>query len=164
MSHQVIVGKTDLTTLPSTYGETLVGLDGRVYTNSKIMGTLDDGTDGIIKINNDGSLRTTGRKLYIYEASLAGGGSNSDIWDLTGAKRVRIYGNTDNNASFMIQYASVLTLNPTNYDWAFIDEINPLTINGNIVINKLIECPPKYLRLENNGGTHNISIRLLLEF
>jgi hypothetical protein len=189
MSHQVIVGKTDLTTIPSTYGETLVGLDGRVYTNSKIMGTLDDGTDGIIKINNDGSLRTSGRKILVYQASLAGGGALSPVFiisePLTTAaqttpvnglstiapqatnpgipKRVRIFGNTDNTASFMIQYATFVDANGV-YDWQFMDEINPLTINGNIIINKLIECPPNYIRLSNNGGTHQLSIRILIEF
>ncbi len=189
MSHQVIVGKTDLTTIPPTYGETKVGLDGRVYTNSKLIGQNLSGADVIGVFADDGSLRTTQRRIYRYIATLAGGGTNSPVFKISEpfsqaapttavnglsellprakqpgvVKRLRIYGNTDNTASFMIQYASFVDANGV-YDWQFMDELNPLTINGNVVINKLIECPPNYMRFENNGGTHQVSLRIMIEY
>tara|TARA_R110002153_G_scaffold47129_5_gene133232 strand:+ start:585 stop:1001 length:417 start_codon:yes stop_codon:yes gene_type:complete len=118
-----------------------------------------------LRVNTDGSINTNNtdpiRSVIIYEASLSGGGANSPAFDLTGARRVRIYGNTDNTSFLMVQYA--MTLVDGVYDWQFIDQLNPLTINGNVVVNKVIEVPPNYLRFENTGGTHQISFRIIVE-
>lgn len=137
MSQHEIVGRAD--NLYSAYNALMVNADGSINTNS---------TDPI-------------RSVIIYEASLTGGGTNSPVFDLRGARRVRIYGNTDNTAFLMVQYA--MTVSSGVYDWQFIDQLNPLTINGNVVVNKLIEVPPNYLRFENTGGTHQVSFRIIIE-
>ena len=137
MSQHEIVGRAD--NLYSAYNALMVNADGSINTNS-----------------NDPA-----RTVIIYEATLAGGGANSPAFDLRGARRVRIYGNTDNTAFLMVQYG--MTFVDGVYDWQFMDQINPLTINGNIVVNKLIEVPPNYLRFENTGGSHGISFRIIIE-
>jgi hypothetical protein len=137
MSQLEIVGRAD--NLYSAYNALMVNADGSINTNN---------TDPV-------------RSVIIYEATLSGGGDVSPAFDLTGARRVRIYGNTNNTAFLMVQYA--MTFVAGVYDWSFIDEINPLTINGNIVVNKLIEVPPNYLRFVNTGGSHQISFRIIIE-
>ena len=118
-----------------------------------------------LQINADGSVNVNStdpeRNILTYEASLSGGGAASPVFDLTGGRRVRIYGNTDNTAFLMVQYA--ISLVDGVYDWQYIDQLNPLTINGNVVVNKVIEIPPNYLRFINTGGTHQISFRIIIE-
>jgi len=137
MSQHEIVGRAD--NLYSAYNALMVNADGSINTNS---------TD-------------PSRSVIIYEASLSGGGASSTIFDLTGGRRIRIYGNTDNTAFLMVQYA--MTLVDGVYDWQTIDQLNPLTINGNIVVNKVIEIPPNYIRFVNPGTSHGLSFRIIVE-
>ena len=62
----------------------------------------------------------------------------------------------------MIQYAST-DIAPVESDWQFIDQLNPLTINGSIMVNKVIEIPPNYIRFHNPGTQHGLSFRIIVE-
>ena len=138
MSQLEIVGRAD--NLYSTYN------------------ALQVNADGSINVNSTDPTRTT----LSYFATLTGVGHNSPPFDLTGARRVRIYGNTGPQSFLMIQYASVL--DNGSYDWQFIDQINPIVINGSNTVNKLIDVPPNYLRFENPGaGDYEISFRIIIE-
>ncbi len=116
-----------------------------------------------LRVNADGSINTNNtdpaRTITPYEGTLT---ANSPTFDCRGGRRVRIYGNTDNTTFLMIQYASTDTT-PVENDWQFIDQLNPLTINGNIVVNKVIEIPPNYIRLVNTGTQHGVSFRVIVE-
>ncbi len=134
MSQHEIVGRAD--NLYSAYNALLVNADGSINTN-----------------NND-PVRT----IIPYEGTLT---TNSPTFDVRG-RRIRIYGNTDNTSFLMIQYASTDTA-PVENDWQTIDQLNPLTINGNIVVNKVIEIPPNYIRFVNPGTAHGLSFRIIVE-
>tara|TARA_R110000796_G_scaffold152162_3_gene268676 strand:+ start:1299 stop:1709 length:411 start_codon:yes stop_codon:yes gene_type:complete len=135
MSQHEIVGRAD--TLYSAYNALMVNADGSINTNN---------TDPV-------------RTIIPYEGSLT---TSSPTFDVRGGRRVRIYGNTDNTSFLMIQYAST-DIAPVEDDWQFIDQLNPLTINGNIVVNKVIEIPPNYLRFVNTGSAHGLSFRIIVE-
>ena len=116
-----------------------------------------------LKVNTDGSINTNNtdpiRTILPYVGSLT---TNSPTFDIRGGRRIRIYGNTDNASFLMIQYAST-DVAPVENDWQTIDQLNPLTINGNIVVNKVIEIPPNYLRFVNPGTAHGLSFRIIVE-
>jgi deoxycytidine triphosphate deaminase len=135
MSQLEIVGRAD--TLYSAYNALMVN------------------TDGSINITNTDPVRT----ITPYEGTLT---TNSPTFDCRGGRRVRIYGNTDNTSFLMIQYAST-DIAPVENDWQYIDQLNPLTINGNIVVNKIIEIPPNYIRFVNPGTAHGLSFRIIVE-
>mgnify|MGYP003146669444 CR=1 FL=1 len=121
-----------------------------------------------LKVTAAGSVAvsTCTRSTLVYIATLAGGGTNSPAFDLTGAKRIRIYGNASNATFIMIQYASSSNFNDGgSYDYQFMDQINPLTIEGNIIINKVIEIPPNFIRFENTQAeSKTLSIRIVVEY
>ena len=116
-----------------------------------------------LRVNADGSINTNNtdpiRTITPYEGALT---ANSPTFDCRGGRRVRIYGNTDNTSFLMVQYAST-DVAPVENDWQFIDQLNPLTINGNIVVNKVIEIPPNYIRFVNPGTQHGVSFRIIVE-
>tara|TARA_R110000823_G_scaffold39796_3_gene106105 strand:- start:682 stop:1092 length:411 start_codon:yes stop_codon:yes gene_type:complete len=116
-----------------------------------------------LRVNTDGSINTNNtdpaRTITPYEGALT---TNSPAFDCRGGRRVRIYGNTDNTSFLMIQYAST-DIAPVENDWQFIDQLNPLTINGSIMVNKVIEIPPNYIRFHNPGTQHGLSFRIIVE-
>ena len=116
-----------------------------------------------LRVNADGSINTNNtdpaRTITPYEGALT---TNSPAFDCRGGRRVRIYGNTDNTSFLMIQYAST-DIAPVENDWQFIDQLNPLTINGSIMVNKVIEIPPNYIRFHNPGTQHGLSFRIIVE-
>lgn len=97
--------------------------------------------------------------LPAYEVSLDNGDFTAEF-DLRGARKVRIYGNSTVANFLQVQFSLVGGV----ADWKFIDQINPLTINGSICINYHLDTPPPYLRIANTSAvTHGLSLRIVLE-
>ncbi len=126
----------------------LLGLNG-----SNVLETIKS-KDNALLVNPN-----TNMELITYEGTLANG-EDSTPFDLRGARKVRIYGNSGTANFIQVQFASVN--NP--YDWKFIDQINPLTINGSICINYHLDTPPPFIRIANTSGVgHSLSLRIILE-
>ena len=223
MAQSIIVGKTDLTTIPPTFSEGIVGLDGRSWNNAKLIGTAagddveitatasgymntavitdyslmnlaNDGTAGstavsataynnagnilcgradidktkagntinLACVNSNGALEVASAatmNFITYDGTLANG-QDSDAFDCRGARNVRIYGISTNATFLQLQFATVAS----PYDWKYIDQLNPLDINGTLSVNKLIGTPPPYIRIANTQAvTHTLNIRVILE-
>ena len=136
MSQVRLVGKNSLIGSPVLYSEVLVNADNKLEVSS-----------------------SPSMSLITYEGTLANG-EDSTPFDLRGARKVRIYGNSGTANFIQVQFASVN--NP--YDWKFIDQINPLTINGSICINYHLDTPPPFLRIANTSGvSHTLNLRIILE-
>ncbi len=101
----------------------------------------------------------TNMEFIIYENTLLHT-QNSTDFDLRGAKKIRIYGNSSSDVFLQLQFATTLT----PQDYQYVDQINPLTINGDICINYHLDTPPPYLRIVNTSNTtHQLSLRIVLE-
>ena len=125
MSQVRLVGKNTLIGSPVLYSEVLVNADNKLEVSS---------SPNIVI-------------LPAYEATLANG-EDTTPFDLRGARKVRIYGNSGTANFLQVQYA----ISNSPYDWKFIDQINPLTINGSICINYHLDTPPPFLRIANTSG------------
>lgn len=137
MSQVRLVGKNSLIGSPVLYSEVLVNADNKLEVSS---------SPNIVI-------------LPAYEATLANG-EDTTPFDLRGARKVRIYGNSGTANFLQVQYA----ISNSPYDWKYIDQINPLTINGSICINYHLDTPPPFLRIANTSGvSHSLSLRIILE-
>ncbi len=136
MSQVRLVGKNNLIGSPVLYSEVLVNSDNKLEVSASPSMTL-----------------------LTYDGTLNNGDFSTTI-DLRGARKVRIYGNSSVANFLQVQFASVVDVN----DWKFIDQINPLTINGSICINYFLDTPPPYLRIANTSAvSHGLSLRIVLE-
>ena len=137
MSQVRLVGKNNLVGTPVVYSEVLVHSDNKLEVSA-----------------------SPSMSFYTYEETLLHT-EFSTIFDLRGVRKIRIFGNSSSDTFLQLQFATVSS--PT-YDWNYIDQINPLTINGSICINYHLETPPPYLRIANTSNqTHQLSLRVVME-
>jgi len=137
----------------------------------EIVGRADNlySTYTALQVNTDGSINVNStdpaRNVVVLIATLTVAAPNSPVFDLTGARRVRIYGNTGPQSFLMLQYASSSSFQDTGtYDFQNIDSLNPLLLEGNNIVNKVIEVPPNFLRIVNpSGADYGISFRIIIE-
>ena len=128
---------------------------------SKLLGLNPSNVLETIKSKENALLvnANTNMEFVIYENTLLHTQISPDF-DLRGAKKIRIYGNSSSATFLQLQFATTLT----PQDYQYVDQMNPLTINGSICINYQLETPPPYLRIINNSGnTHQLSLRIILE-
>lgn len=138
MSQVRLVGKNSLIGTPVLYSEVLVNNENKLEVSA-----------------------SPSMSFITYENTLLHT-EFSTPFDLRGARKIRIFGNSSSNTFLQLQFATVLD-NGT-YDWNYIDQINPLTINGSICINYHLDTPPPYLRIANTSNqTHQLSLRIVME-
>lgn len=128
---------------------------------SKLLGLNPSNVLETIKSKENALLvnANTNMEFVVYEATLLHT-QNSTDFDLRGAKNIRIYGNSSSATFLQLQFATQLS----PQDYQYVDQMNPLTINGDICINYHLQTPPPYLRIANTSGqTHQLSLRIILE-
>ena len=100
--------------------------------------------------------------LSYINASWASGAFTTPF-NVSDASKVRIYGNIGTTDILQIQYASELDAGTGLYDWIYSNDTVPIaTINGSICIDFFLDCPPKFIRLQNNSvSARSVSIRVV---
>jgi hypothetical protein len=137
MSQVRLVGKNSLIGTPVLYSEVLVNSDNKLEVSA-----------------------SPSMSFLTYENTLLHT-EFSPPFDLRGARKIRIFGNSSSDTFLQLQFA---TVSSPIYDWNYIDQVNPLTINGSICINYHLDTPPPYLRIANTSGqTHQLSLRIIME-
>lgn len=146
---------------PTIANSSAQGVLGRVLMNATTSNT--GGQQRTLKCDTDGTLKVIAKDKVILSLGdnvvIADGAFQVGSFDLRPYSKVRIYGNSSVNSLLEVQYSD------DNSNWKYIDTLTFLTTNGNIAVNKVIDCPPAYLRIVNTSGvSHTLGIRLMCCF
>ncbi len=146
---------------PTIANASAQGVLGRVLMNASTSNT--GGQQRTLKCDTDGTLKVIPKDKVILSLGdnvVLHNNQDSAVFDLRPYSKVRIYGNSSVNSLLELQYSDT---NP--YNWKYIDTLTFLTTNGNIAVNKVIDCPPSYLRIANTSGvSHTLGLRLMCCF